>query len=63
LNPVEDQSFPAGFVKGFAGIAAAPAPSRRHFLTEALEKSSAHGLVACEMPWIMACLVTQVAFL
>jgi hypothetical protein len=48
-----DQSFPASFVKGFAGIAAIAADSGA-FLTAASETRPPHGLIACEIKAIMA---------
>jgi hypothetical protein len=48
-----DQSFPAPFVKGLAGIAAIAADSGA-FLTATSESRPAHGLGACEIKAIMA---------
>jgi hypothetical protein len=59
LDPIEDQSFPAGFVKGLADIAAIAATVVA-FLTAAFEKRQAHGLVACEIAPIMACLAGEI---
>jgi hypothetical protein len=51
LDLMADQSFPAPFVKGFAGIAAIAAGSGA--LTAASETRPPHGLIACEIKAIM----------
>jgi hypothetical protein len=64
----DDQSFPAGFVKGVArqccqAIAAKPALTSPAavvaFLTAAFEKSRPHAGVGCEKEWIMASLAAN----
>jgi lipoprotein-anchoring transpeptidase ErfK/SrfK len=53
FDPAEDQSFPAGFVKGSRDIAAIPVAFS---VTAPPETRSPHGLFACEIPPFMACL-------
>src|SRR3982074_3545991 len=55
LKCIEDQSFLAHFVKGFAGIAAMARGSSA-FFNAAFENRSPHVAVACEIAPIMACL-------
>jgi hypothetical protein len=56
-----DQSSPAPFVKGFAGIAAI-AEGAMGFFTATPENRRPHGLVACEIAPIMAFLVARLIF-
>src|SRR5437879_894773 len=61
LECIEDQSFLAHFVKGFADIAAIAAEAAP-FLTAAFENRSSHVAVACEIAPIMACLAGKSIF-
>jgi hypothetical protein len=56
---VQDQSFPARFVKGFGDT---PPSTVESFLTAAFENQSPHGLVACEIAPIVACLAAEFVF-
>jgi L,D-transpeptidase-like protein len=55
----QDQSFPAGFVKGFADIAAIARRCGVGSVTALVENPAAHGLVACEIFPVVASLVTK----
>jgi hypothetical protein len=59
----DDQSFPAGFVKGVARHCCQACPDKpaavMAFLTAAFEKKGPHAGVGCEKEWIMAFLAAN----